>query len=853
MGIRVKKVKRLSLILLLLQIFVINQANFSFAEEKLIRSTFIKKGKILFSQEEQSYLNNRGPIKMCVDPNWMPYEQINKKGIHEGMVADYIKLFQQRIGKKIVLIPTKTWSESIEFAKKKKCDILSAAAETPSRKKYLNFTKDYLFSPNVIVTKKNINFIENIKYVLDKKFAVIKNFSIAEKLVQKYPSIILIPVKNIEEGLQKVSSGEVFGYIDAISPVAYQMQKRSIFILKISGKVNLSSNSAIAVQKDDLMLLHIFQRAVNSITIEDRRKITHKWISIKYEQGFNYSLFWKIILGIFILLIIVFYWNRKLALEIRERKNMETSLRQTYADLAEEQEKLKESDAYNKVLFQGSHLPLVIMESENYEYIDCNDAALQIYGYKSKDEVLGKTPVDFSTPTQYNGEDSSVLAMEKINQALKEGAVLFEWRHQKKDGEIWDAEVHLMSLNYKSKKILQFSLLDITKRKKAEKELLKMEKLKSLGILAGGIAHDFNNILTGVYGNISLAKMKILKNKSGIEFLERAENSIERAVALTKQLLTFAKGGEPIKKNIEIDVLLEDIVKFHLAGSDIKCRINRADSLWITQVDKGQIEQVFSNLIMNARNAMPDGGAIDIDIENFNYLKDDIPSLKKGKYIKILFKDNGVGIDNKFIHKIFDPYFTTKKTGNGLGLSTVYSILNRHNGCISVESEVGLGTTFTIYIPVVELATTEDGKGIQGDRNVLNKPEKSAKILVIDDEDIICEVLLEMLNDLGYTAKSALDGNLGIKMYKEAMDSGEPFDVIITDLTIPGGAGGKEVIKEILAIDSEAKVIVSSGYASDPIMANYEKYGFTGIIAKPYTAEILQKVLVDILEKAEKL
>ena len=387
---------------------------------------------------------------------------------------------------------------------------------------------------------------------------------------------------------------------------------------------------------------------------------------------------------------------------------------------------------------------------------------------------------------------------------------------------------------------------DVTEKYQMQKEFSKIQKFKSIGILAGGIAHDFNNILMGLYGNISIAKANLSKDHPGFRPLEEAESSMNRATHLTRQLLTFAKDRALIMKDINIGKLAEEIVSFDLSGSNIISAFAQPKNLWKAKVDKGYMQQVFSNLTINARQAMPDGGHLYIMLENTDISKNIITNLNQGKYVKITFQDEGTGIDKNYLDQIFDPYFSTKQTGSGLGLATTYSIINKHKGHINVTSKLGKGTTFTIYLPASESQKLPKKK--QQAAKWLDT-EQSGKILVMDDEKIIRQVTKEMLEKNGYQVETADGGKQAIEMYEQSMNASLPFDAVIMDITIPGGIGGKEAIKKILVIDPEAKVIVSSGYSDNPVMSNYAHYGFKGTIAKPYTTGKLQEVLNQVLTK----
>lgn len=385
---------------------------------------------------------------------------------------------------------------------------------------------------------------------------------------------------------------------------------------------------------------------------------------------------------------------------------------------------------------------------------------------------------------------------------------------------------------------------DITQHMNIENELRKMQKLNSLGVLAGGIAHDFNNILTVLFGNIALAKSSIPPEHKGFSSLEQAEKAFLRATHLTSQLLTFAKGGDPVKQDVSISSFIEEVVQFDLSGSNVKLEFETAPNLWKARVDKGQISQVFSNLATNANQAMPQGGRLYISITNVSLRFGDIPGLDKGQYLKFMVEDSGVGIKDSDIDKIFDPYFTTKKQGSGLGLATVYSIVSKHGGSISVSSSPGNGAIFSIYLPASN-SEAEFGEDTRDD--ITAQTNTSSRILIMDDEAMICELSSTYLSGQGYKVETAKDGKQAINLYTQAFDQGEPFDCVIMDLTIPGGMSGKEALDEILKLHPQAKAIVSSGYAADPVMANYQSFGFKGSISKPFYISTLHAEIKKVL------
>ena len=379
------------------------------------------------------------------------------------------------------------------------------------------------------------------------------------------------------------------------------------------------------------------------------------------------------------------------------------------------------------------------------------------------------------------------------------------------------------------------TLEDITEIRQARQEMLKTVKLESLGVLAGGIAHDFNNVLTAVFGNISLARFQLHDSEAVNKRLDDAEKAIVRAADLTKQLLTFARGGEPIKKIIKLNSLLQEAVRL-VHGSNVELEFDLEDDIGPVEVDEGQFAQVIHNLVLNAVQAMPQGGKLTIRANN-------ISSPSNGnRSVYISLADTGAGISENILQRIFDPYFTTKPQGNGLGLATCYSIIKRHGGEISVESTVGEGTKFTISLQ----ASAHECESVPESLTTLC--HGSGRVLVMDDNEDIRTTAQAILKELGYTVELAEDGAEAVEIYSQGKEQGLPFSAVILDLTVPAGMGGKETIQNLLKIDPAVKAIVSSGYSNDPIMASYGEYGFRAVLTKPYRPQEMSKVLRDLID-----
>ena len=390
---------------------------------------------------------------------------------------------------------------------------------------------------------------------------------------------------------------------------------------------------------------------------------------------------------------------------------------------------------------------------------------------------------------------------------------------------------------------------DITERQRNEAERRKAETLEQLGLLAGGIAHDFNNLLTAIIGNISLASLLLPPNDEMGTRLNDAKNASMRARDLAQQLLTFARGGAPIKKTASIGKLIQDTVSFSLRGSHSRSEFLFGADLWPAEIDPGQISQVIANLVVNADQAMPNGGTLRVSCDNFSYDSDTSPAvadLPPGDYIRIAIRDEGTGISEECIKRIFDPYFTTKAKGNGLGLATTYSIIKNHNGLINVESKVHFGSTFTIYLP----ALRHHQLPVEPPRQMNEVVSGTGRILIVDDEEAIRDLVEFTLDRLGYKVSQAESALEGVELYRQKLEAGERFDAVILDLTLPGGMGGKEALKRLIEIDPTVNAIVSSGYAMDATMRRYQDFGFRGVIAKPYEAAELGKIVHEVIESS---
>ena len=551
-------------------------------------------------------------------------------------------------------------------------------------------------------------------------------------------------------------------------------------------------------------------------------------IKITIIPPFWKTLWFKLIVLFLFCLIIYGFFHFKTA-QIRNRaKILEHSVSERTKELQSSEEK------YRTMIEHSNDMIWTLDEKGSFLYF--NKKSEEITGYKLKD-WYGKSFAPLIL-------DEDLKMVENIFIKTMEG------KPQHYELGFYDHKRNLLTLSVNTAPILKEGKVigtvsfgrDITEKRKMEEDLFKASKLESIGTLAGGIAHDFNNILAGVIGNITLAKLNSSPEDKIFKILIKMEKASFQAKDLTNQLLTFAKGGAPVKKVTLIKDLIRTSVQFALTGSNIRCEFSIPDDLWPVEIDESQIGQVINNLIINAVQAMQEGGIIKVIAENIYINSEQVLPLNEGRYVKLSIEDMGTGISKEYLDKIFDPYFTTKRKGSGLGLSITYSIIKKHNGYVSVESDVGIGTTFYIYLPasVGEKLTTEKKKEKE---IIIGK----GRILLMDDEAIVRDVSGAMLKYIGYEVNFAKNGMETIELYRKAKKSGSPFDVVILDLTIPGGMGGEEAIKKLIKIDPGVKAIVSSGYSDDPIMSNFREYGFSGVLLKPYIIQELSEVLHKVM------
>ena len=503
------------------------------------------------------------------------------------------------------------------------------------------------------------------------------------------------------------------------------------------------------------------------------------------------------------------------------------------------QRALEHSELRFRSFFESAPVGMAILDQHGI--VQSNPALCRMLGVEAR-ALLGRTMHDLTHPDDLQASVQASEAMQRGELPLLQ----LEKRYVRDDGTVLHARTTVtQGRGAPELPPMSFVMIeDISERKAMEEDLLKVQKLESLGVLAGGIAHDFNNMLTGVLGNVSMVRDQLPANSPLRTHLERAETAARRARDLTLQLQTFASGGEPMRRVLRLEDIVRESIELCFRGSRALPSIRVAPGLPLAELDAGQVAQALNNLFINAIQALPQGGTVEVEVDANSLEPGELPPLHSGRYLRITVSDQGTGIPPRHLERIFDPYYTTKRSGRGLGLATAYSVVKRHGGHILVASELDKGSTFTIYLP----ASSATQRDLPVDDFTEPTPD-SGRILVMDDEASIRELVCELLGQFGYQVDAACHGDEALVMVRLAAQAGDPYRAAILDLTIPGGRGGREIIDELRALDPQLQAVVMSGYSTDATLAHHQRFGFAGAIAKPCSAKALVGELQRVLQR----
>lgn len=528
-------------------------------------------------------------------------------------------------------------------------------------------------------------------------------------------------------------------------------------------------------------------------------------------------------------------WSSSILKNSRGETQFVVSTGKDVTEEAKAKKALQESEERYRILVEMS--PDAIFIHREGKIVYANTATARLLHVEKADDLTGMPIINLMHSDEKAEKFRKIkkLNCEAVSHKLSEEKIF------RSDGSHVYVELIPKVLSYQGKQAIQVVMRDITERKKMEQELLKVQKLQSIGTLAGSIAHEYNNILTVILGNLSVARLSANHDGKAAELLLEVEEAALQAKELTQRLLTFARGGQPVKQVIDLRKLLFKSATHVIRMDHANCNLKIPGELYPVEADEGQLGHALGNIVLNAIQAMQGGGTVQISAENSNLEDLGIIDQKEGPYVKISISDEGPGIPRESLSDIFDPFYTTKPDGSGLGLSTAYSIIHKHGGHLMVESTLGKGSTFMIYLPAVEMG------GLDAERKL--ELRGAGQILLMDDEGPVRKSAAEMLTLLGYKVVTASNGEEAVSHYRTALQSGEPFDLVILDLLVNGGMGGRETMAVLVAEDPRVRAIVSSGYSNDPVMSDCASYGFSGCVPKPYTLEQLGMAVKRVLNQ----
>ena len=794
---------------------------------------------------DQLQAQNQNIIRVGAYDN-PPKISIDKNGDVSGFWPDLLSIIAKNEGWKIEYVPG-TWDQCLQNLKTGNIDIMPDVAYTKKRAEAFKFSGiPILISWTRLYTRSDQHDIHDFTDLNGKKIAALLNGVNLEgpdgfrEIIQKFGlNIQLVEVKSNSAVFKAIKDGRVDGGIVNRNfgnkfANRYDVKATSIIFQPINMQFafpQVSTNTPILLKKinqqikalkkdNNSQYYHLLEKHFETEIAKKKVEVLPDWFMPALGIGAGIILF----LG-----LVMFSARIQVKRQTRE-------IRIQNEALAAEKERLAVTlNSIGDGVIATDTAGVVIM---------INKVAVQLTGWE-RAHAVGKhllevfTIIDAQSGKPRKDPVTKVLSSSTII-GLENHTVLIS-----KDGKKRTIADSAAPIFNKDSQIIGVILVfrDETAKERNRAAMLKIKKLESVGVLAGGIAHDFNNILTAIIGNIDLAGMMIDSNNEPYALLMAAKKASHRAIGLTQQLLTFSKGGDPIKETKSIAKVIKDSANFVLRGSAVSCTFNIAKDLWLVDIDTNQIGQVIQNLVINAKHAMPDGGTININCSNISDNKSETSiKLPDHRFIKISVSDTGSGITEKYLEKIFDPYFTTKQEGSGLGLAVSHSIILKHNGRITVQSVIDQGTTFTIYLPASESQTLHGP-----DNKIKNTASTPLRILLLDDDDLVRSIAKDILAHLGHEVLLSVDGREAVDIFQKQYQSDKPVDITITDLTIPGGMGGKQAVKEILKIDPMAKVIVSSGYSNDPVMSHYRDYGFCAAITKPFIVSDLKKTLSEVM------
>jgi two-component system, cell cycle sensor histidine kinase and response regulator CckA len=824
---------------------------------------------LALSEEERTWVKEHPVVRVYSDPRWMPIEFFDEKGELRGIVADFLKTVRQRTGIQFKTPKNLGWLEALEQVGQKKIDMFSCISKTPSRSQFLDFTCPYLKVPVAIYTLDNIPYINYLEQLNGKKVIVRRDSYIQETLQQNHPKIDLVLIEEFQAAFDLLNGREAFAFIEATLPCSHYLTKLGFTNIKINGTTPFYYNPSMGVRNDWPIFTGSLQKALDSINETERDAIRQKWITIKYEHAFDYTLLWKIVVFGLLALSLLSFWNRRLSHEIHERKRAESALQKAHDELEARVEErtaeivkanreledeieerklaekaLRESEEKYRLLVEYANDAIFVVQDESILFP--NPKAVGLFGC-SAEELACTSFTNFIHP------QDRTFVLDRYRKGLSgEGFPgAYSFRISNQNGQVLSVQLSAVLITWEGKPAALSFLRDVTEQRELETQLRQAQKMEAIGTLAGGIAHDFNNILTSIIGFAEILFLfKIEKNRPERHDLEQILKAAHRAKDLVQQILTFGRRTEQEMKPILLEPIITEAVRFLKAVLPTTIEIRRFVRCKAARIlaDPTQMLQVVMNLCTNAAHAMREkGGVLEIELQEVELDSAAVEKflyLAPGPYVRLTLTDTGHGMAGEVMERIFDPYFTTKEQGEGtgLGLAVVHGIVKSHGGSITVESEVGKGSTFDVLLPrLIGEATTSAGEV----KDFISGGNE--RILFIDDEESIVEMAKSALENLGYEVIGVTNSIEALETFQSQPDRNH---LVITDLTMPHMTG-LELAEKLMLVKPDIPIILFSGFGEESIQQDAQTKGIREFLSKPITLLALTKTIRKVLDQGQ--
>ncbi len=779
-------------------------------------------------------------LRVGGDHDFPPYEMLGPEGQPQGFDVELFQAVAQVMELRVEL-ELDAWDRVRERLERGELDAVVGMHYSPERDASLDFTTPYAQAHYAIFVRHGTQDLRDVEDLRGRAVVVQRGSIVHDMAAELGIDERLTTVPTAEEALRALAAGEQDAALLFRFQGLYLRQRLGLDNLAVVGRPLAPREYCFAVGEGDRELVDALNEGLAVVHATGRyRSIHDRWLGVLEPHRWSWRQTLRVMLWVavpaLVLLALAFAQasmlrrqvaqrTRELVDELSERKRAERAL-------AQEHERLRVT---------LSSIADGVITTDREGRVELMNRVAELLTERPLGEAVGM-PLDELLPLRDPARDRPLPSLfERVMGDAGQTVHEHTLRLERGAGPLVSLGAAPIRGGSGELMGVVVALRDITAQRRMEQELARAEKLESVGLLAGGIAHDFNNILTGVLGHVSLARQQLGAEAPALNHLDKAVGATRRAQGLTQQLLTFSSGGAPVRRLLHLEPLLREALGFALAGSGVRASTVIEPELWPVEADPGQLAQVLNNLLINATHAMPDGGELRTTVSKLRLESGHPAGLDAGPYLRLLFEDDGPGVPPEVAPHIFEPFFTTQSRGSGLGLATAYSISRQHGGWLGLGKGSLGGACFEWLLPASPGSIPEQ-----------RAPERGAepgvgRVLVMDDEEVVREVIEAMLSTLGYEVVVVNHGAAAVAAYRDAAEQGRPFAAVIMDLTVPGGMGGVEAMATLLELDPQVRGIVSSGFSDDPVMAEPARYGFSGVVGKPYRLAELSSALVRVL------